>query len=143
MGAETSSTQLIFFIVATGLAIAVSGLLTTQVYDIANKVTAKSDNLGNALVTDIEVVNDPGQVPNNPVLIYVKNTGDRVLEPTLVNVLIDGTDRTYTASLLNGATSWAPGDVAQFSIAVTLASGDHRVRVVTENGVADDFRYRI
>ncbi|HVL48448.1 MAG TPA: hypothetical protein VM889_07820 [Candidatus Thermoplasmatota archaeon] len=143
MGAETSSTHMIFFIVATALAVVVSALLSTQVYDIANTVRDRGASLGDNIATDIAIINDPGQVPNNPVIIYVKNTGQRTIDHTTISVIIDGVHRTHTVTLLGGAAAWQHGDVAEFSITLTLASGDHRVRVVTANGIEDDLRFRI
>jgi archaellum component FlaG (FlaF/FlaG flagellin family) len=143
MGAETSSTHMIFFIVATALAVAVSGIMTTAVYDVSGKLTIRGKLMGDALTTEIVVINDPGSVPNNPVIIYVKNIGQKTLNQSLVNMIIDGTPRTYTVALLNGATTWNTGSVAQYTFSgLNLANGDHRVRVSVENGAFDDFKWR-
>ncbi|MHB8606224.1 MAG: hypothetical protein ACYDCK_13320 [Thermoplasmatota archaeon] len=141
MAAETSA-QLIFFIAASVLAAGVSAILTGAVTHTAGKIEERSAAMGSALTTQIVVVNDPSDVPNNPVLLYVKNVGTTSLNESLLTVVVDGTPRTFTVSLLGGATRWGEGDVAEYSIAVTLAAGDHQARVTTENGVSADLRFR-
>ncbi|MHB8586657.1 MAG: hypothetical protein ACYDDF_12590 [Thermoplasmatota archaeon] len=141
MAAEASS-QIIFFIAATILAAAISTVLTGVVGETTSKLQQKSAAMGDVLVTSISIVNDPSDVPNNPVLIYVQNDGQNTLSQTNVALIIDGVAQTYTATLLGGATEWGPTTVAQFSVATTLAAGDHQVHAATANGVGADLRFK-
>lgn len=143
MGADTTSTQLIFFIAATVLATATAGILSGIVIDLSGKASIKGRAFGDELQSEVEVINDASRVSNNPVLFYVKNTGAKTLDWYNMTVLVDGTIVTTTKSLLGGETTFRTGAVAQASYATTLAAGDHNVRVVMENGVADDLKFRI
>ena len=142
MGADTTSTQLIFFIAATVIATATAGVLSGVVLDLSSKATERGKAFGAELASEITIINDPGAVPNNPVLFYVKNTGQTTLNEQLMTVLVDGRIVTTTLTLLDGETEFRSGSIAQASYATTLAAGDHEVRIVMENGVADDLDFR-
>lgn len=143
MGADTTSTQLIFFIAATVVATATAGILSGIVVDLSGKATAKGKAFGEELQSEVTIINDPSRVPNTPALFYVKNTGSTTLDWYNMTVLVDGSVVTTTKSLLNGETAFRSGAITQASYAATLASGDHYVQVVMENGVADELRFRI
>lgn len=143
MGADTTSTQLIFFIAATVVATATAGILAGIVVDISGKATIRGKALGDELQSEVQIINDPSAIPNNPVLVYVKNTGSTTLDYLNMTVMIDGAVVTTTNSLLGSATVFDHGSVAQASYATTLASGDHTVSVVMENGVNDLLKFRI
>lgn len=143
MGAETTSTQLIFFIAATVLAVATAGILSGVVVDLSGKASIKGKALGDELQSEVQIINDPSIVANNPVLYYVKNTGSITLDHTSITVVVDGVIVTTTNTLLDGETEFRSGAVAQLSYATNQAAGDHYVQVVMENGVSDEIRYRM
>ena len=143
MGADTTSTHLIFFIAATVVATATAGILSGVVTDLVQKASEKGQAFGAEMTSDVKVINDPNRVLNNPVVIYVKNTGSTSLDWYNATLLVDGAYVTTTKSLLGGETSFRPGAVMQINYAATLSSGDHRVQVVLENGVKDELRFRI
>lgn len=145
MGASGASTQLIFFVSALIVATAVVAVAANGVYKITNGIDQKSDNVENELLTDIAIINDPNEVPNDPVLVYVKNVGKTVLNQNLVSVIIDGvmiTGHTMTLSG-NSSSNWEPSSVLTISIDTELVSGDHTIKVITENGVSDTLSFRI
>lgn len=143
MGADTTSTQLIFFIAATVVATATAGIFTGVVTDLTHKASERAKSFGDELQTDVRIINDPNSMPNGPVLFYVKNTGSTILDHESMTVLVDGTVVTTTQSLLAGEPSFRPGAVVEVSYAATLAAGDHRVLVSMENGVGHELRFRI
>ena len=143
MGADSTSTQLIFFIAATVVATATAGILSGVVVDLSGKATAKGKAFGEELQSEITIINDPSHVPNNPAVFYVKNTGSTTLDWFNMTVLVDGSVVTTTKSLLDGETSFRYGSIAQADYAATLAAGDHNVKVVMENGVTDELKFRI
>lgn len=143
MGADTTSTQLIFFIAATVVATATAGILSGVVVDLSGKATAKGQAFGDELQSEVTIINDPSLVPNNPAVFYVKNTGATTLDWFNMTVLVDGNIVTTTKSLLNGETTFRYGAITQVNYATTLATGDHHVRVVMENGVSDELKFRI
>ena len=143
MGADTTSTHLIFFIAATVVATATAGILSGVVTDLVGKASIRGAEFGEELTSDVQVINDPNRVLNNPVVFYVKNTGATTLDYGNATVIVDGQYVTTTKSLLGGETSFRPGAVMQIDYAATLSAGDHRVQVVMENGVKDELRFRI
>lgn len=145
MGASGASTQLIFFVSALIVATAVVAVAANGVYKITNGIDQKSDNVENELLTDIAIINDPEEVPNDPVKVYVKNVGRTVLNQDLVTVIVDGVMETGCTMTLSGSDSshWEPSSVLTVSIDMELATGDHTIKVITENGVSDVLSFRI
>ncbi len=145
MSAESPAIHLIFFIVATSIAVGAATVLGSMVLTIAQGVDARADAMERALATDFLVINDPGRVSVNPTLFYAKNIGARIIEPTTITILFDGRYVNYTQAIQNGAPRWAPGDVVTYTIPVnelTVASGDHTAILVAEGGSRDVFRFR-
>jgi len=145
MGASGASTQLIFFISALIVATAVVAVAANGVSKITNGIDQKSDNVEKDLLTDITIINDPDEVPNDPVRIYVKNVGRTVLNQNYITVMLDGIAVTNHTLTLSGNTSsyWDPSSMLTISIAQDLTEGDHSVQVTTENGVSDKLSFRI
>ena len=143
MGADTTSTQLIFFIAATVLAAATAGILSGIVVDLSGKASIKGKAFGEELQSEVQIINDPSKLANNPVLYYVKNTGSTTLDYQSISVMVDGVAITTTNTLLNGETTFRTGAVAQLSYSTNQAAGDHLIHIVMENGVSDELRYRM
>ncbi|MBU1159376.1 MAG: hypothetical protein KKE24_08575 [Candidatus Thermoplasmatota archaeon] len=145
MGASGASTQLIFFVSAVIVASAVVAAAANSVYGITSGIDQKSDNIQKEMLTEISIINDPTNVPNDPVRIYVKNLGNTVLNQNYITVMLDGMVVTdYTLSLSGNTSSyWDPSSVILITIDQTLASGDHTVTVTTENGIMDRLSFRI
>jgi flagellar protein FlaG len=145
MGASGASTQLIFFISALIVATAVVAVAANGVSKITNGIDQKSDSVEKDLLTDIAIINDPDEVPNDPVRIYVKNVGKTVLNQNYITVMLDGIAVTNYTLTLSGSTSsyWDPASMLTISIDQNLTEGDHSVQVTTENGVSDKLSFRI
>ena len=144
MGADTTSTQLIFFIAATVVATATAGIFTGVVTDLTGKASIRAEAFGDEIASEVTIINDPNSVVTSPdTIFYVKNTGSTTLDWYNMTVIVDGSIVTTTKALLNGEASFRPGAVVQVTYDPTLASGDHRVAVSMENGVHDEMRFRI
>jgi archaellum component FlaG (FlaF/FlaG flagellin family) len=143
MGADTTSTQLIFFIAATVVATAAAGILSGVIVDLSNKASIRGKAFGDEIASDVRIINDPNVVANDPVLFYVKNTGSKTLDYGNMTIIVDGAIVATTNTLLNGETTFRYGAVAQATYASDLPDGDHYVQVVMENGVTDEMRFRI
>ena len=143
MGADTTSTQLIFFIAATVVATATAGILAGVVVDLSGKASIRGKAFGEELQSEVQIINDPAAVPNNPVRFYVKNTGTTELDYLNMTVLVDGVIVSTTEALLNGEETFRYGAVAEVTYVAVLAAGDHAVQVVMENGVTDTLKFRI
>ncbi len=149
MGAGTSATHIIFFIVSVVISLGVAGALFMNVQSISNAAIAGSKTLSEQLKTDITVINDPDKIPYDPssgiYTFYVKNTGQADLSATHITVLIDGTfvpDGSLNKTIIEGGTMWQTGDVLNINATVTIAPGSHKIRVMAENGVEDEFEFR-
>lgn len=146
MGADTTSTHLIFFIAAIVVATGAVGVFGTTIAKLSQQVEVKGDALRGTIATDVSIINDPEDVPTAPTRFYIKNVGTSTLDKDLTTLLVDGEYVEYTATFLDGATSWKSGDVVEFSVAAaewTPTAGDHTLRAIVENGVWDDLRFRI
>ena len=144
MGADTTATQLIFFIAASVVATATAGIFTGVVSELADKAEQRADAFGDELISDITIINDPDAVVTSPdTIFYIKNTGGSILDYGNMTVVLDGTVVDVTTQLLGSATRFGPGAVAEATYAATLSSGDHRVSISMENGARDEMRFRI
>jgi flagellar protein FlaG len=149
MGAGTSATHIIFFIVSVVISLGVAGALFMNVQSISNAAVAGSKTLSEQLKTDITVINDPDTIPYDSssriYTFYVKNTGQADLSAAHITVLIDGTfvpDGNLSKTIIEGDTMWQKGDVLKINATVTIAPGSHKIRVMTDNGVEDEFEFR-
>lgn len=147
MGADTTSTHLIFFIAATVVAVAASGVLTTVILDLSNKAALKGETFGDQLASDVTIINDPANVAVSPdAIFYLKNTGSTTLATETLTLFMDGSHVAGpTVTLLGSEATFRPGAVAQISYTPSpaIAAGDHTVRIVMGNGISDDLKFRV
>lgn len=150
MGMDGSASQLIFFIAGTIVALGAVGVMTSVILDLNTQVDEKGKAFSETLATDIAIVNDPNNVPEQnsggtwKITVYVKNTGTRTLDPRLLTVFYDGVYKTYdTPTYPGGETEWSQGVVVQLlvSTGTTQPSGDHTIRVVADGGRYDEMRF--
>jgi flagellar protein FlaG len=148
MGAETSSTHLIFFIVAMIIAAGVTGVIYTNVNAISNASYISSSTLAQQLRTDITIINDPDNIPwsGTEYTFYVLNTGKSTLTTEYVSVLINGEyipEAVIQKSIIKGGstTTWRPEDILEIEITYNIPNGDNYIKVITENGVYDSFEF--
>ena len=140
---------MIFFITSVIIALSVVGALFMNIQSLTSAATMGSKTLSEQLKTDITVINDPEIIPNSggAYTFYVKNTGKEDLGKDYITVLVDGTvisEGNLNKTLITGdGAVWRSGDVLSINAAVSLTSGSHNLRVITENGIEDDFEFRI
>ncbi len=117
-----------------------------MILELSGKASERGAAFGEQLASEIKIINDPAKVTTAPsVLFYVKNVGETTMPLETTTTLVDGVVVTTTNSFLGSETTFRPGAVAQLSYTASpaLASGDHAVRVVMENGVDDTLRFRV
>ena len=150
MGDGGSSSQLIFFIAATVVAMGAVGVMTSVIYDFNGSIAARGKAMQETMTTDIRVINDPANVPAVKVgptwkmTLYVKNIGGRTLDPSTLTVFYDGAYAPHTSPTYpGGEAEWLPGAVLQITVDVgaTEPKGDHSFRVVSDGGRAHDFKF--
>ena len=136
---------MIFFISAVIVATAVVAVAANGIYDLTHGIEDRGEQVKDEMSTRIVIVNDPSAVPNDPVLIYVKNIGTTTLNHNYISVFLDGVVVTDTTLTLSGnrTSFWDPSSLLTISIDQDLSSGDHTVQVTTENGVSDTLSFRI
>jgi len=148
MGAGASATQMVFFIASVMIALSVVGALFMNVQSLSSSVVIGSKTLSEQLKTDITVINDPEIIPNSSGIytFYVKNTGIQEIGTNYITVIIDGiiiSDNDLNKTILEeGGQTWLTGDVLQINATVTLAARDHKLRIITRNGIEDTFLFR-
>ncbi|VVB94848.1 Archaebacterial flagellin [uncultured archaeon] len=147
MGADTAASHLIFFIVSVIIALSVAGGIFMNVQSISTAATIGSKALSEQLRTDITVINDPDTIPydGGVYTFYVKNTGKEELSPAGITVLIDGvtvTGGNINTTVIQGGTIWRATDVLKVNASVSLNPGSHKFRVITGNGIDDEFEFR-
>ena len=147
--AETAITHMIFFIAAVVLAMGVISVLSVNVQSISGATSANSKVISDQLRTDITVINDPDAVPYRGsayYTFYAKNTGRSELSIDYVNLILDGIlipPEDVNAVVLDGDVMWRPGDVLAINVTISqLSSGDHSVRVISENGKSDSMSFK-
>jgi len=121
MGATTSVTQMIFFIASLIIVTGVISIFVFSVQSISGGIETRENFMTGQLRTGIDIINDPGNFPNDPVLIYVKNIGSMVLDQNLVNVIMDG--RVMGPQSLNVSDDrefWEPTSILTISLNLTL-----------------------
>ena len=141
-------TQLIFFIGAIVIAVGVIGVVTTNVQTITASYGMSSRTLADQLKTDITIINDPEKISyvSGNYSFFVKNTGKSTLDPTSVNMFVDGNyvNTTNKWSVMEGGSFWYPAYVLRLNYTSSaLSSGDHTLRVVAGNGVFDTMPFKI
>jgi flagellar protein FlaG len=146
MAADSSFTQMFFFIAAIVVAVSVSGVIIGISNSMVNELKMKSDTLRTELGTDIEIVNDPRKVPytDGNLTIYLKNVGDITLKYNNIVILIDGqyVNGTSVVNEYSGGI-WPIGKTVEMQITVSLSTGDHEIKAVMPNGVSDTMSFRI
>jgi archaeal flagellar protein FlaG len=142
-------TQLIFFIGAIVIALGVIGAVTINVQSISASYGMNSRTLADQLKTEITIINDPGMIPlsSSNYSFFVKNTGDSTLDPTTVNMFVDGKyTRNLTYTIIDGGSFWYPTSVLRLNYSTVnnppLSGVDHSVRVIAGNGVFDTMVFR-
>ncbi len=140
MGLSTSATHIIFFIASVILAASFVGVATSAIISLSNGIEDRGDMLANQLSSDFKIINDPERMSNNPLILYLKNTGKVPLSTQHITVLIDGIDVDNCTVNKN---TWLPGETLILTVKVNLSPGDHVVKVVLENGIADTFYFKV
>ncbi|MCX9083909.1 MAG: flagellar protein G [Candidatus Methanoperedens sp.] len=147
MSAGSSATELIFFITSVIIAMSVVGALFMNVESITGASTISSKTLTEQLKTDITIINDPRIIyySGGNYSFYVKNTGTQELVTDYVTVLLDGKmiPETDLNKTVDGSQTWKTGDVLIIKAKVTLSTGDHNLRIITQNGIEDTFPFTI
>lgn len=143
-GLEVS--HIIFFVGAVIIAVTVVGVINVSVQDILSASSSNARTLSEQMKTDIKIISDPDEIPADKIF-YVKNVGSNPLDGNLVNVMIDGvykSDSDYNLTVIGSSSLiWEQTDVLNITLDDAIASGDHTIKIITENGLADEMDFTI
>lgn len=142
--ASVSVSHMILFIASIVVAASVVGVFTDSISQVSEAIDQRGISASENIRTDIEIISDSGSDnvyrenlgkddSGQAVVIHVKNTGSETLtaESDQIDVFLDGEYQTdVNVTLLGGATSWRPGEVAEVNVTTSINSGDHRVKVI-------------
>ncbi|HDD59473.1 MAG: hypothetical protein DRN35_00210 [Thermoplasmata archaeon] len=139
MGFSLSSSHMIFFIGALIVASSAMAIMVNVILTISTNVESRGEDLSNKILSDITIINDPENIPQDPLTIYVKNTGRVKLDTTLDIFLDNEYIKNATVTQLDNNTDlWQPGEIVMITIpGVSLSSGEHTIIVITSSGVSD------
>ncbi|MFH0817776.1 MAG: hypothetical protein V1909_04030 [Candidatus Micrarchaeota archaeon] len=149
MGFGTSMTQAIFFIASAVIALAIVSVATVSISSLANSFGQKSAELSSQIKSGITITGDLCYLSGST-YVYVKNTGKSFLNANASDVYLDGATEGISAIYLfrgnvwveySTMNTWAPGELARFTLSSSLPAGYHRLMFVTENGVFDKIEY--
>ena len=146
---SSGTTELLFFIGAVVVATTIVAVLASGIQSISTGVRERSDSISDNLKSDIAIVNDPTEVPDDPVLIYIKNTGVAVLNENYTNIVLDGEIKVgfdiiflATPSYVDDS-AWGPGEIIQIEIDADLDAGLHTVQASYNGDVSDRMDFEI
>jgi len=148
---STAASQIIFFIAALIVSMAIAGTLISTTTKYSNDIEKRGSDMGTTLLTDIKIINDPVAMPynasNNTITLYIQNTGSTIIpfSNQSVHVMINGTFYSnLTFVLPSGASSWAPQIILTIVVKqVTLPDNDYRLKVVVTGGIYHTITFRI
>ncbi|VUT27974.1 MAG: Archaebacterial flagellin [Candidatus Syntrophoarchaeum sp. GoM_oil] len=145
---DAGASHVIFFVAAMVLATMVVGVISVNIHSISDASISSGTTLSKQIKTDITIISDSTAIPTNGSyrVFYVKNTGKTNLDINQVNIFVDGvyiTDSLLILKVLDtGESTWREGEALEVNVD-GIASGDHSLRVITENGIADTMDFRI
>lgn len=143
--ADVSVTHTMFFVASVIVAASLAGVFVGISNEMAKSISDEADRLDELADSEFAVLNDPAMVPysGGVLTIYLKNLSSRMMRGQ-VDVFVDGTLVTECTFTLQGAGGqWAPGTVMTVNITKALGQGDHNLRLVLDNGVDQELRFRI
>lgn len=149
MGFGESATQAIFFVASVIIALAIVGTISVSVNSITNSFNGKANHLSNQIKTEISISGDTCYIGGSN-YVYVKNIGSSFLDANSSDIYVDGAVQATSAiHIFKNSTwtsyatlnIWEPGQLARFTTTSALPTGYHRMRVVTQYGVADAIEY--
>jgi flagellar protein FlaG len=150
--ASVSVSHLILFIASMLIAASVAGVFTSSVDELAGAIDDRGVQVSENVRTSIEIISDGGSDNiyddgDETVTLLVKNVGTNELtvSDTQIDVLING--RFQAASdlsldLLGDGQTWSPNEVVRITANQSLASGDHRAKVIVNDAEAV-FEFRV
>ncbi|WP_406659845.1 hypothetical protein V7O66_08310 [Methanolobus sp. ZRKC3] len=143
MGFEVTVVLALFFISAVVVGTLSFTTLTSSSELVSDASIQQNQIHSKLLQTDITINNLVTSNASSPydLTVTLTNTGSETLQFDELNVLIDGEIKTYNFN--DTAAVWTPDETRDLVVPDLSGSGAHRVKVVTENGIADYSSYSL
>lgn len=158
-----AASHTIFFIGALIVSSMLSAVFIGVSLQFKDGIEARSDALNKQLRTDIDIINDPRQVPydasNLTIILYIKNTGSTTISISTLTIEINGTLYGYTSGPASGTTfnetvlispqgvqEWVPEStlMVKVNLISPLVPGSIcMVKASVEYGASSTFSFRV
>ncbi|GBE17958.1 archaebacterial flagellin [archaeon BMS3Abin16] len=145
---DEAASHLIFFIVGISLALGVSGVLLNSVQNLETGISVRGDAASKTILSDVAILHV--NVGEN-VKVYTANNGKTPIDGNKTNLLMDGkwvSDNETTVEIVAKSTNkvnvwWDPGEVllTTYSNTTALTAGRHKVKILTSDGVEDEYEF--
>ena len=145
MGFSLTGTHVIFFVAAVIIAGMVSGVFIAVTMNITTSLSNRGERVAEQLDTDFDIINDPNIIPliGSYYHFYLKNIGGARLTTTnqTFQIFIDG-ELIGISQYYFENTSIPIEGITTLYVNMTLASGDHTLRVVGPQAVDKEFNFK-
>lgn len=143
MGFETSVVVTIFLVSAILIATISYSTISSSNDLLSSSLDEHYSLLSKKLQTDVEIVESNAAFHNSTyqLSLMVLNTGSETLSSDELDILIDGVHVSYSG--VSNITTWTPETYAVLNVYNLSGFGDHRVKLVTKNGVCDYYSYSV
>lgn len=139
-----------FSLVAVAAIIGVSVLITIEIIigttiptvtDVHDSFDKMKDRAIDQVQTGINITDVTSEVngTNYDINVTLENTGSITLETTYFNILINGTEKPFTCS----KSYIHPENEVYFNVSSLGGTGQRRLKVVTNNGIADYYEFTL
>jgi archaellum component FlaG (FlaF/FlaG flagellin family) len=145
MGFSIASAHIIFFIGVVAISAGVIVAFNAYIDETKGAMTDKKNFITDQLRTQIEIVNVRYSGGVN--YIYTKNVGDRLMETDCINVFVDNKYISDSNLAVVNASSgeardeWDVEETLEFRATESISPGSHTAKVVTCNGISDEYSY--
>ncbi|MFC2163209.1 hypothetical protein ACFLRF_05960 [Candidatus Altiarchaeota archaeon] len=145
MGFSVASTHMLFFIGVIAISAGVIVSFNAFIDETRGAMTDKKTFITDQLRTQIEVINV--RYSGGISYIYAKNIGDRLMNTNCLNVFVDGMYITdANLDILNASsgtprTEWNLEETLEFQATHAISGGTHTAKVVTCNGISDEYSF--
>ncbi len=142
----TSISHMIFFVASIVVATMVVGGLYVVSQDFVDALEEKGQANSDSIRTRIVILNDPVAMPYDNVTdelhVYVKNVGTRGIDTSSILVFVDGFPVVPDNTTVVGGGEWIPATTLDVTVTVTIADGDHSLKVTAEHDSSDSMWFR-
>lgn len=135
-----AAAAIIGFSVVMAIEIVVSTTVPT-ILDVHNAFDEMKDRAIDQIQTGVNITDVTSEVngSNYDINITVKNIGSVTLKTSYFNILVNGTDKSFTCSKIY----IYPENEVYFNVSSIEETGNLRMKVITNNGISDYYDFNL